>query len=406
MFLDSWEKTLTMKSWQHGISINRLKNYEHLFDAFNQSLISPFLQVSKNNIADAINQDSFYKKQLGNRQGWVGSGASFFTNISKSSTTIYMANNQRVPIAYRKRGDRVITKMGFREPIDLLDTGVDTSHITLIKRINKFQEPTFLYVREGHYMDEMIADFCGFNRVGMKISSFGDLIGVWYRSSEDEPIPRTFPKIDACELITIKKAKIPDVSKLCEKLEIRLNRFNNEFTNHYSNYNEKNTWSAISLRGYRRDWRFITKPSEMSKNWIAENKDKKFRLQDTKLRKEYPEIEKLIKHLPSSIHRIRFMNLSSQIGQLSRHTDLVDKDLGVEDGKLMRFHFPIKTNRNVMFSCWGEGNKETRRHMKVGACYYLDIRKPHSAVNMGNEVRTHLVIDCVSNEKIRNLIGM
>ena len=100
------------------------------------------------------------------------------------------------------------------------------------------------------------------------------------------------------------------------------------------------------------------------------------------------------------------MNLSSQIGELSRHTDLVDKDLGVEDGKLMRFHFPIKTNRNVMFSCWGEGNKETRRHMKVGACYYLDIRKPHSAVNMGNEVRTHLVIDCVSNEKIRNLIGM
>ena len=44
--------------------------------------------------------------------------------------------------------------------------------------------------------------------------------------------------------------------------------------------------------------------------------------------------------------------------------------------------------------------------MQVGGCYYLDIRKPHSAINNGNQVRTHLVIDCVANEKIRSLIGV
>ena len=60
------------------------------------------------------------------------------------------------------------------------------------------------------------------------------------------------------------------------------------------------------------------------------------------------------------------MNLTARTGELSRHTDLVDADLGIEDERLMRFHFPIKTNRKVMFSCWGEGNKENRRHMKVG----------------------------------------
>ena len=118
-----------MKSWQHGISISRLKNYEHLYDAYNRSMISPFLCVNKNNIADFINKDSFYKQELGSRKGWIGTGSCFCTNISKSSGTIYMANNGRVPIAYRKMGDRVVTKMGYREPDDHLDIEVDPSHI-------------------------------------------------------------------------------------------------------------------------------------------------------------------------------------------------------------------------------------------------------------------------------------
>ena len=72
---------------------------------------------------------------------------------------------------------------------------------------------------------------------------------------------------------------------------------------------------------------------------------------------------------------------------------------------LMRFHFPIKTNRNVIFSCWGKGNAETRVHMKVGECYYLDIRKPHSAINQGDDIRTHLVVDVVSSPTIRELLS-
>mgnify|MGYP003306674190 CR=1 FL=1 len=59
-----------------------------------------------------------------------------------------------------------------------------------------------------------------------------------------------------------------------------------EFTNHYSNYNKEKAWSAISLRGYSPDWRFITKPVEMNKKWQEEHKDEKFELQDTELRKD------------------------------------------------------------------------------------------------------------------------
>jgi hypothetical protein len=394
-----------MKNWQHGISLSRLKNYEKFYLAYNQSITSPFHQVKKNSIASQMHKGTFFKKRLGVREDWDGIGASLFTNISKSSGSIYMAANQRVPFAYVKRGDRVIKNLGYREPIKPFDANVDTSHIILTKQINKYTEPTFLYLREGHPMDELIADFCGFQRVGMKITSFGDLIGLWYRDRKDETRPRIFPKINATELITIKKVRIGDVSNTCKKLEMRLDKFDEDFTNHYSNYNEKNTWSAISLRGYRRDWRFISKPTEMSKKWKEENKHNIYRLQDTKLRKQFPEVEKLIKRLPGKVHRIRFMNLTARTGELSRHTDLVDADLGVENGNLMRFHFPIKTNNKVMFSSWGVGNKETRRHMKVGGCYYLDIRKPHRAVNWGNQVRTHLVVDVVSSPVIRKLLS-
>ena len=239
----------------------------------------------------------------------------------------------------------------------------------------------------------------------MKINTWEDLTGIWYRGSEREPINRTFPKVDDCELATIVKANLPDLTKTCKRIEKRLRRFSEDYTIHYSNYNEKNTWSAISLRGYQQDWRFITKPEEMSRKWKEENSDTTFRLQNTDLRKLFPEVEDLLKHLPTTIHRIRFMKLLSSKGRLNRHTDLVDKDLGTEEGRLMRFHFPIITNNKVVFSCWGEGNRGTRVKMKVGGCYCLDIRKPHSAENTGNTDRIHLVVDVVSNQTIRDLIS-
>jgi hypothetical protein len=42
--------------------------------------------------------------------------------------------------------------------------------------------------------------------------------------------------------------------------------------------------------------------------------------------------------------------------------------------------------------------------MKVGECWYLDVRKPHQAINGGTEMRTHLVVDIEANEKVRALI--
>ena len=42
--------------------------------------------------------------------------------------------------------------------------------------------------------------------------------------------------------------------------------------------------------------------------------------------------------------------------------------------------------------------------MKVGEAWYLDVRKPHRAVNGGDTERIHIVVDVVSNQELRNLI--
>ena len=47
------------------------------------------------------------------------------------------------------------------------------------------------------------------------------------------------------------------------------------------------------------------------------------------------------------------MNLAPGGGELERHTDQVDPDAGVNDAKLMRFHFPIVTNTDCYSSVNG-----------------------------------------------------
>jgi hypothetical protein len=44
--------------------------------------------------------------------------------------------------------------------------------------------------------------------------------------------------------------------------------------------------------------------------------------------------------------------------------------------------------------------------MRPGTAAYLDVRKPHTAVNMGDTPRVHLVVDCYATaatvEMLRN----
>ena len=387
-----------MKDWQKGIELDELLKLEKTWEGYNERCLSPFLEMKKNKIAAAIDAGTYNS----------GYQWAIQSRVLKVKSKINMYTAYDIPIATVEKGDRVVDRMACNDPEVVVET------------LRKYNEDTFLYINEEHNIDRFVASWAGFRKLGIKINTFGDIQGVYFKDRVEGAFgKREFPDknmMHAAEYKVLTKAKlIPEVAPwvgeeslrydwVCDIIKERLEGLDLSFTNHYSNYNKGTSWSAISLRGYSDDWRFITKPAEMSKKWKKENEGVEFKLQDTMLRRHFPEVEDLLKYLPGKPHRIRFMNLSPGGGELERHTDQVDPDAGVQDGKLMRFHFPIVTNKDVIFNQWDWDAKLVEEHMKVGECWYIDVRKPHRAINGGTEMRTHLVVDIEANEKVRALI--
>jgi len=375
-----------MKDWQKGIELDKLLTLEKTWAAYNERCLSPFLEMKKNKIANSIDLDEY---QFGHE--WA-----IQSRVLKAKSKINMYSAYKIPIATVEKGDRVVDRMACNQPDEV------------VRVMQRYNEDTFLFINEEHNIDRFVASWAGFRKLGIKINTFGDIQGVYFKDRVEGAFgQREFLEknmMHEAEYKVLTKAKLKSISWLCEIIKERLDGLDLSFTNHYSNYNKDKSWSAISLRGYSDDWRFITKPAEMSKKWKKENEGVEFKLQDTMLRRHFPEVEDILKYLPGKPHRIRFMNLAPGGGELERHTDQVDPDAGVQDGKLMRFHFPIVTNKDVIFNQWDWDAKLVEEHMKVGECWYIDVRKPHRAINGGTEMRTHLVVDIEANEKVRALI--
>ena len=375
-----------MKDWQKGIPLEILLRLEATWERYNERCLSPFLEMKKNKIAAAMYEGKY---EYGHE--WA-----IQSRRLKVKSKINMYSAYDIPIATVEKGDRVVDRIAYNQPE------------AVVRMLKSYDEDTFLFINEEHSIDRFVASQANYRKLGIKINTFGDIQGVYFK---DQPSflgdMREFPEQNMMlseEKLVLRKAAIPDVSNICDIIKQRLEVMDYEFTNHYSNYNKGKSWSAISLRGYTPEWSFITKPAEMSKKWKEENKDTEFKLQDTELRKMFPEVEDILRWLPGRPHRIRFMNLAPGGGELQRHTDQVDPDAGVEDYKLMRFHFPIVTNKDVTFSQWDYKAERVSCHMNVGECWYLDVRKPHQAINSGEDMRTHLVIDIEANDEVRALI--
>ena len=379
-------KAKEMKPWQKGFDLDYLKKLEKIFDSYNNYAQHELSKFKKNNIADALSKDNI---QL------LGKGLIHQEEV-KTKVNIWMFPG--VLLGTKYPGDLHIKHLGYTEEQD------SRNIITTLKEDKHYTDKNvWLFINEESQSDKAIADEAGFEKVGAKYNSVADLIGVYFRNASHSLENRQHPKVPTYEKYTLKPLELT-FSGIVPILAKQLEEKTLEFTNHYSNYNKDKAWSAISLRGYSPDWRFITKPIEMNKKWQEENKDETFELQDTELRKEFPLIEDILDFFPTEIHRVRFMNLKPGDGELERHTDQVDPDIGISNGRLMRLHIPIATNSKVEFTSWGITGSKTIVNMEEGHCWYLDIRKPHRAINGGNSWRTHLVIDVVANEQIRGLL--
>jgi len=166
----------------------------------------------------------------------------------------------------------------------------------------------------------------------------------------------------------------------------------------------KGGWDAVSLHGYGNHPLDILKPGVLKSSVDIDTK-----LQWTTLSviTTMKPILDMLKKLPCEFERVRFMRL--QAGKvIGKHTDKIDKDIGFDDGDIIRIHMPIRTNDQVVFTLY-ENTKDkdgTEYNLETGHYYYTDVTKAHAVRNTSDVDRIHLVADCYSNSKIRALLNL
>lgn len=376
-----------LKAWQLGRELDFLQRIEDKFEDYNQWSRSPFSEVNKPKIAKWLADDNLID---------VLDLTVAFSSV-KSMTPIKAYLD--VVIAYKRPGDLVIEAFTYEHRQQMIDW-LRSLHLSV-----------YCWIWQESAEMRSIVDEAGFTFVGSKISSFAEIRGLYFREGVGEhslfdDMQRVNPVLDPTEFMGLQQADIWPSEEQLNAAIAEIDALARDFTNHYSSYNKAKSWSALSLRGYTPDPGFITKPSEMRAKWHEENPGP-FEMQDTLLRAQLPAVDALHKRLTdraTSVHRIRLMQLTPGGGELQRHTDLTDKDSGIADGCVARFHFPLITNPDVIFGSWDMRGNKREINMRVGECWYLDTRKPHTAVNNGTTERIHLVVDVESNAKIRGLL--
>ncbi len=253
-----------------------------------------------------------------------------------------------------------------------------------------------LQIWQEHQPSRMLAERMGFAYSCSKIRASSEIVGVWTRGIGKPRLQGAEELVSVCNL-----------GGGLDVAELRELSHGMDYAQHYSSYNKRRSWTALALRGYADDPALIVKPSEMSRGWKREHPE----LMDAEPRNTvlWDRFAKALEPAlevteATQFERIRLMRLDPG-GELTRHADITDKNLGLADRKIARLHIPLETNDEVRFWSWGADGERAQAQMGEGELWYLDIRKPHAAMNGGDTIRTHLVVDAVCNWRLRHRIN-
>jgi hypothetical protein len=332
------------------------------------------------------------------------------TRTTKGVECLYRGEKRSVPIVGYEAGDLEISKLA-------AFSQTPAAQSTIIAALKRVSRPCAVEV----FADDAFLARCltqaGFVCLGSSINSQSDVFHIYLDTSHADSRRRA---VNPAERTNIKELQIQGLMPLVHKLETRLDKIG-PYESHPSGYNKNNTWGALALRGYLPDPHYIESLEEhanyqndLNAEWLKKYPRKSQQgLQDTPLMKQFPEVcqilEKIcpgaLKNGNAQFKRVRLMRIAPAGGELFRHTDLTDAALGLEDGKTVRLHVPLRTNPKVFVTSWDTNDQEHCVHMKQGSLWYLNIRLPHKVINQGDTERIHLVIDCIANERLRALIG-
>lgn len=377
---------MTAPAWALGYDVDALRAIEARFADYNAYSRTRFTEVTTAAIARGLDEGRLHADDV---------GAVMWSTV-RVGRPIRAYPTGDVVIGYKQPGDRVVDAFTTDNPVVMADRLDDVGR----------GRACWVWIwQESATMREIVYR-AGYRHIGTRVTSAAELRGLYFRDTSEgwEMFPREHPTHDPAESLGISRTtiRIDNAGMMPAVAELG----GLEYADHYSSYNVRRSWSALSLRGYSPDPSFIIKPSEMSKAWRAEHDGVVYVMQNTTARFRLRAIDAVHTPLTSIAepHRIRLMRLTPGGGELRRHADTTDPDSGIGDGRVARFHFPLVTNDDVLFTSWDAHGRSRTVNMAVGECWYLDTRKPHAAINEGTTDRIHLVVDVVSNPAVRAIL--
>jgi Aspartyl/Asparaginyl beta-hydroxylase len=155
---------------------------------------------------------------------------------------------------------------------------------------------------------------------------------------------------------------------------------------HFVTGNYEGDWSVIALRGKAGATHPVTMiySDPFCHDFV-----------DTPFLEACPYYREVLAAFACPLQSVRLMRL----GPGSVIKEHKDHQLSFEQGAV-RFHVPVVTNPNVVFSLNGR-----RIVLEAGSCWYLRLSDPHSVVNLGTGARLHLVIDALVDRWVEDLFA-
>jgi len=306
-----------------------------------------------------------------------------------------MFRRQDVSLGQRQVGDWVVESLLLR---------TDAGRTAFVKLIAGLDAPVWCEVLAGDANAAAAMKTLNAHRIGTTYTSEGDVLAVYLRGTPDEMKARRVA-VDAAEFAQVRALPVSPSPALFRRFQrAALAAISGAaMANHYSKKNKGKSWSALALYGFSDDPTDITKPSEVSGRANPSVRPTALLTTHAALRKA---TDTLLKTCGVQYERVRLMKLSASADAgVERHSDLTDLDHGVADQQLARIHLPIQTNPNAVLYVWDENNTQRGVHLAEGRWYYLDARKPHAIQNTGREDRIHLVVDVVSNDRVRGVVA-
>jgi hypothetical protein len=393
------ERDESAPGWANGYNVQDLKRITTLFERHDEGLVhGPFDRYSAHDAATDL------------RNGWLKLGPRDDEGVPVWACVVRELD-RRQPVRDFTGGRMTLspgtlycTRMAFTD---------ESAAVSLLDQFSSHNGPVAVECWQEHRGERVLVG--GMRLAAVKISASSSMRGLWVSHDiEDPPWARRaaerytlYPKQELLALAQLPLALPQDAilalsshPSVCDE---------SAYAAHYSSYGKGDTWTALALRGFYDEPERIEKPSEMSRRWKSEHEqDLDREPRDTPLRAALgPAAEKILVALPcAGFERIRLMRLAPGGGEVLRHADITDPDAGASEGKVVCVHIPLISNERCVFQSWGLDGNTSSMVMRPGTAAYLDVRKPHTAVNTGDTPRVHLVVSCYANaatvELLRN----